>query len=153
MFSIATRAGSTVAALRTANCLADADVILVGQTLYIPPLTTATPSATATIPGTEGCTTPGVLITQPLAGATVNGVVEVRGTANIADFAGYRLEIRAISEPNYREIVRITQPVIDNVLWQFDTDAFAPGNYLLRLTVLTRRGGFSQPCTLPLILQ
>jgi murein DD-endopeptidase MepM/ murein hydrolase activator NlpD len=153
VFSIATRAGSDVATLRIGNCLADADVILVDQTLYIPPRTTATPSATATIPGTEGCSAPGVLITQPLAGTTLNGVVEVRGTANITDFASYRLEIRASGDPNYREIVRVTQPVSDNVLWQLDTDAFAPGNYLLRLTALTRRRGFPQPCTIPLIFQ
>jgi LysM repeat protein len=150
VFSIATRAGSDVATLRTANCLADADVILVGQTLYLPPRTTATPLPTATIPGTEGCTTPGVLITQPLAGATLRGGVEVRGTATSTDFGAYRLEIRASAAPTYTEIVRVTQPVANGVLWQLDTEAFAPGSYLLRLTILTPRGAVSPPCTIPL---
>lgn len=150
LFSIAGRAGSTVEAVRTANCLADVNTILVGQTIYLPATTAA---ATDTVLIVEGCDAPGVTLTAPLAGATLMGVVEVRGTASISEFAYYRIDIRAIDQPVFRQLGQSRQPVTDNVLWRIDSETYPNGIYYLRLTVITQRGTFPQPCIIPVIFQ
>ena len=151
LFSIAGRAGSTVEAVRAANCLTDVNVIAVGQTLYLPTANAGVPTPTGIVLVVEGCDAPGVIITAPLAGETLNGLVEVRGTASIADFSYYRLEIRPLAGENYSQITQVSQPVIDNLLWRLDTESYASGIYSLRLTVVTQRGTFPPPCIIPVI--
>jgi hypothetical protein len=148
LFSIARRVGSTVELLRAANCLADADVIFGEQILYIPP-----PNGTVDVSAlAEGCQAAGSFISEPVLGAIVRGVIEVRGTANIDSFRFYRLEIRRDSDPVYQEIVRGGHPVVDGVLGRVNTSRFAEGVYVLRLVVVDQRGAFVQPCAVPILV-
>jgi LysM repeat protein len=153
LFSIATRANSSVATLRTVNCLADADTIFVGQTLYIPPLTVATASATDIVLVVEGCDIPEAAITTPTAGESLNGAVEIRGSANIGDFRFYRLELRRFDQQTFSQIAQVSQPVSEDILWVLDTETFASGIYFLRLVVVNQRGTFPSPCTIPVLFE
>ncbi len=147
LFSLARGSGSTVSALQSGNCLAD-ETIFAAQELYLP-----SPQAITTADTIEGCSAPGVFIDPGLFGQMLSGVFEVRGTARIEDFAFYRLEIASAGSEVFAEIRRGVTPVVDGVLARVSSARFAPGSYRLRLVVVDARGGFPQPCAIPLIIQ
>jgi LysM repeat protein len=145
LFSIAQRVGSSVAELRTVNCIADADTIFAEQVIYVPG-TPGAPSVRA-----EGCSARGVIITVPEMGALVSGVVEVRGTANIDNFSFYRLEIRAATANAYTTVMTGRTPVNDGVLGEIDFADYGVGLFYVRLVVVNQRGTFPQPCAIPVL--
>ncbi|MCC6615635.1 MAG: LysM peptidoglycan-binding domain-containing protein [Anaerolineae bacterium] len=151
VFRLATNAGATVADVRGANCLADADLIFVGQTLYLP----ATPNETATpapLLSVIGCLDARSQITTPAIGDVLSGRFEVRGTADVDNFSYYRIEIRAEAEDVYTPIYRSAATVTDGLLAAFDSARFEPGLYYLRLVVVDQRGGIVQPCAIPVFV-
>ncbi len=152
VFRLATNAGATVADVRGANCLADADLIFVGQTLYLP----AQPNAQATpapLLDVIGCLDTRSQISAPGVGAILSGRFEVRGTAEVANFSFYRIEAREASEDAYTTVYRGTTPVIDGLLATLDAGRFGSGLYYLRLVVVDGRGGIVQPCAIPVFFQ
>ncbi|MBI3287169.1 MAG: hypothetical protein HYZ68_03890 [Chloroflexi bacterium] len=99
------------------------------------------------------CPTPGARITSPSAGATLSGEVEIRGSAQIPDFQFYKLEFAAGPDPNpWAYLGGGDEPVVEGVLWSWDTRALPSGTYLLRLTVVDHSGNFSSPCDVPITL-
>jgi len=151
VFRLATNAGATVADVRGANCLADADLIFVGQTLYLPaePNETATPAPLLSV---IGCLDARSQISEPAIGTVLDGRFEVRGTADVTDFSHYRIEIRAESDDIYTPIYRSAVPVTDGLLAAFDSGRFDSGLYYLRLVVVDQRGGIVQPCAIPVFV-
>lgn len=103
-----------------------------------------TPSATATPAGQ--CGGLNGVIKAPLAGATVSGLVEIRGSANIANLSYWKLEYRADANPNYAQLFRSDQPANDQVLSLWSTRTVANGAYWLQLTVVDSSGNFGAPC-------
>jgi LysM repeat protein len=147
LFSIAQRVGSSVAELRTVNCIADADAIFAEQVIYVP----GSPGAPAV--RAEGCNARGVVITAPEIGALVSGIVEVLGTANIDNFSFYRLEIRAADANAYTTVMTGRTPVTDGTLGEIDFADYGVGLFYVRLVVVNQRGTFPQPCAIPVLVR
>jgi len=81
---------------------------------------------------------------QPLA-----GIVEVRGSADVADMAYYVVEYGIGPDPQDwgRVSPEITSAVIDGVLCNWDTRRLGDGTYSLRLVVADRHGNLYQAIT------
>jgi hypothetical protein len=117
-------------------------------------LGTPLPTATATpalLPAGAGCENPSATLTAPAFGQSVAGPVEVKGTANIADFAFYKLEINGPSTGgNWQTLSAGSAPVVDGVLGQWDSSIYIPGNYNFRLVVYDASGNWPPPCVVPI---
>jgi 1A family penicillin-binding protein len=73
---------------------------------------------------------------------TVSGVVEVRGSTDVVDFEAYSIEYGFGENPEGWGVLtpRITAPVVDDVLFTWDTRPFPDEVFTLRLLVTDRRG-------------
>lgn len=98
-------------------------------------------------PDPAGCENPEATLSSPEGGDTLQGVVEIQGTANIANFAFYKYEYRPVgSEGVWQAVSAGTEPVSDDVLGTWDTGLVPAGEYGLRLVVTDTSGNAPQPC-------
>lgn len=144
-----------------------------------PPPATITPTATATrerptpqtrptlTPEVEAtatpvvrppaCPNPNVRITSPGANQVVQGNVPIRGTANLSSFQYYKIEVGPGSNPKDHEWTVVGQlhqsPVAGGVLETFNSGAYPPGTYTLRLVVVDQTGNYPQPCQVTITVQ
>jgi len=102
------------------------------------------------LPGTEifqvGCIPDEVIITYPENDSTVQDIVEVEGTVNIADFGFYKFEISKGDTGNWLTIQAGDSPKENEKLGFWDTTQLEPGNYYLRLVVIDNQGIQKDPC-------
>ncbi len=118
------------------------------------PLATRTPVPAAG----AGCLNPDATIDSPIPGAILAGEVEVRGTANVENFAFYKVEISTLGEnwlpviTSQRDENNVTHPVVKGILGKWDTRLQEPGSYALRLVVIDSAGQSPEPCTLPITI-
>ena len=169
LFSIAQAVRSTVSELRDANCLPNANQIIVGDVLFVPnspaqPVQTNVPTDSSTVvnPVTGasglyslGCTSPAVQITSPAIGQQVSGIFTVSGIATYdSAFGYYRLEIRPDEAVTFSFYARSETPVVGGALGQIDTGLFSSGLYWLRLTVVDATGNIRDDatCVIPIII-
>jgi hypothetical protein len=106
-------------------------------------------------PGTpvNGCDIIGATISEPTAGQSVTGQVNVRGEANIIGFAQYKFELQGPSTNGAWIVVgTFTAPVASGFLGTWDSTSLAPGNYLLRLIILRPDGSYPTPCEVPIAI-
>ncbi|MBC7250317.1 MAG: hypothetical protein H5T62_08525 [Anaerolineae bacterium] len=126
------------------------------------PVVTPTPTATPTpaqptptvVPTptplpTPNCPHPLAHLTAPLVGATVQGEVELYGTAAIANFDYYKIEFRSDEATEWAFIARYDQPVTDGLLAVWDTSNLPAGRYWVRLVVVDVIGNYFDPCAVP----
>ena len=85
------------------------------------------------------------LVTAPIAGQTLQGIVDIIGTINVPNFASAGLAFAYASDPagNWFDIQTLSQPQADSVLATWDTTFISDGDYKLRLRV-TLQDGSSQ---------
>jgi hypothetical protein len=121
-------------------------------TIVVPRLTVTLPSSPppATLPpSAPGCPNAQARIVSPGVNAHLAGVVNVMGSASIANFQYYKVEYGIGEQPSHWNVLgdlRRNQ-VSDGVLQTFNAGAFAPGVYYLRLTVVDQTGNFPiAPC-------
>lgn len=107
------------------------------------------PPQTPPVGSADGCLNPTSTITSPSPGEELRGTVEVQGTANIDNFAFYKLEYRPI-EPDavWRAVSAATEPVVEDQLGTWDTSLVRAGPYQFRLVVTDTQGNAPQPCTI-----
>jgi tetratricopeptide (TPR) repeat protein len=86
-------------------------------------------------------------ITSPTFGATVSGVVTIRGTATDPRFQFYKIEYRPASSPNdWRSIGGVvTHPLTNGVLGTWDTAGLPEGDYVVRVAVVDESGIMQHP--------
>lgn len=142
-----------------------------------PPPATMTPTATATrvrptqqkpptptpeVVGTPtpavrpaACPNPNVRITSPGVNQVIQGNFPVRGTATHASFQYYKLEVGPGNNPREWTVVgQLHQaPVNGGVLETFNSGAYAPGTYTLRLVVVDQTGNYPEPCRVTVTVQ
>ena len=94
-----------------------------------------------------GCVANEVMITYPENNSTVSGIIEVEGTASIADFGFYKFEISVGESNNWLTIQAGDTPVEEDVLGFWDTTQLEAGNYYLRLVVIDNQGIQKDPCS------
>jgi len=116
-------------------------------------LPTATPLP-AVVVDPAGCQNPLATLSLPANGDSLNGIVEVEGTANIEDFAFYKLEyISLVPGAVWRAVWAGTTPVVDAALGTWDTSLVIPGDYGFRLVVTDAAGNAPLPCTIQVRVQ
>ncbi len=81
-------------------------------------------------------------ISNPRAGATIRGDVEIGGSANIDRFQFYKVEFSPINNPDAWSAVSATirQPIVNGRLDVWNSRAVPDGLYVLKLTVVDDRG-------------
>src|SRR5258706_12431920 len=119
-------------------------------------LTTATISPTFVgtinpdVPAALGCDTPDAQLQVPANGQVVFDSIEVRGTANTANFAMYKFEMSGPSTGNSFTPIDSdkVQPVPQlGALGQFSFNGFQPGFYKFRLAVFDNTSALRASCT------
>jgi hypothetical protein len=125
-----------------------------------PPSPSATPDALATqtpVVRPAACPDATGRITSPGVNQVIQGNFPVRGTANLADFQYYKVEVGPGTNPKDHEWVVVGQlhysPVSGGVLETFNSSAYAPGTYTLRLVVVDQTGNYPTPCLVTINVQ
>jgi len=130
------------------------------QPTAVPTISLLEPDATAgadaalqLAPNEAGCLNDEATIDSPASGEEVRGLLEIRGTANIPNFAFYKIEVRP-SEPNsgWQVITAGTETLTGEVLGAWDTSLVENGIYLLQLVVTDSSGNAPLPCTLEIVV-
>jgi hypothetical protein len=154
--------------------------LLVEATLTFTPLPpTSTPTATATpVPLTRpvrptatseviateppavrapNCPNPDVRLTSPGVNQVVQGNVAIRGTASIPNFQYYKIEVGPGTNPKDSEWTVVGQlrhtAVSNGLLETFNSAAYPPGTYTLRLVVVDQTGNYPDPCRVTITIQ
>jgi hypothetical protein len=170
LFSIGRNVGSSVTELTQVNCIGDADLITTGDRLFVPhlpnsPVLTGTPgssgsSVTETTGGSTelvplGCVHPSAQITSPKPSQTVRGEFTVVGSATLDNFWYYRIEVRAHMATVYNVLGLFYKPVVNDALASVDTEAFGPGLFWIRVSVVDKTGGIPAvaTCAIPVIFE
>lgn len=95
----------------------------------------------------SGCNNPNVTLTEPKSGERLSGAFEVQGSAALSSLAFYTLEINGVQTAGAWLPVAVgNEPVHNGTLGRFDTSAYPPGDYVLRLVVKDTAGNFPRPC-------
>jgi hypothetical protein len=101
----------------------------------------------------QACIPGQVAITFPTADQIINGEVEIRGSADVADFGFYKLEVAKREEPLWLTIQAGRNIVINGVLVSnWDTSRLPAGNYILQLVIVDSRGESLPPCRVPVTI-
>jgi len=136
----------------TLDLLATPTITLAAETV-----TSSTEVQEAPLPGTEiiqtGCIPGEVMITFPENDSTVQGIVEVEGTVNIADFGFYKFEISRSGKDSWLTIQAGDSPKDNEELGFWDTTQLESGNYYLRLIVIDNQGIQREPCAVYLYVE
>lgn len=136
----------------TLDLLATPTITLAAETV-----TSSADVQETSLPGTEiiqtGCIPGEVMITFPENDSTVQGVVEVEGTVNIADFGFYKFEISRSGTDSWLTIQAGDSPKDNEELGFWDTTQLESGNYYLRLIVIDNQGIQREPCAVYLYVE
>ncbi len=152
MISIAQSIGSTLDALREANCLVSIDQIQPGDQLSVPRLPAEAPSGNEL--EAQGCTDPSTQITSPVPGARVRLSFILVGTATLENFSYYQIEIRADTTNVFNFYSRSVNPVVDGVLGAVELRNYDPGLHWVRLSVVDDSGLVNtRPCAIPMFFE
>jgi hypothetical protein len=122
-----------------------------GPTATPTPVPSATPilSGDRIVVDSSGCGGPGLKITKPESGENIAGAYEIRGTANLPNFAFYKVEISNASTSGTWVTVSVgREPKMDGSLGTFNTEPYPPGEYAFRLIVIDNMGRPSVPCVI-----
>ena len=103
---------------------------------------------TAILPRSEGCVPGQVMISEPLDGAEVTGLIGLKGTANIPNFGFYKYEVARPDDDVWMTIQAGRDVKLDTDLGQWDTRTLPSGDYLLRLVVTDNLGEALPPCVI-----
>jgi len=145
--ALALRYGTTIWTIVSANNLASANRIYVGQRLFIP-CGKITPK-----PPAGNCTH----IASPRHGSTVSGKVVVRGTANVDNFWYYKFEYRRDDgQENWITYDGLKYaPVVNGILgeWNLNALQLPDGWYWFRVVIVDWSGNYPPPCEMRLYVR
>jgi hypothetical protein len=121
---------------------------------------TATPEVAVTEPPAvraPNCPNPNVRLTFPGVNQVVQGNVAIRGTASIPSFQYYKIEVGPGANPRDNEWTVVGQlrhtAVSNGLLETFNSAAYPPGTYTLRLVVVDQTGNYPDPCQVTISVQ
>ena len=110
------------------------------------PRPTSAPSA--------ACADPRMRITYPANGATISGVTNFIGTANLPDQTYYKFEYKPADGSTWQYLTQFDgKAVVNDKLMDFFTTTIAPGVYDFRLIAVDRSGNYPPPCELRVTVQ
>jgi hypothetical protein len=136
---------------------ATATATKVPPTLPVRPTATAQEVAATPVPQVRpaACPDPNRRITAPGINEVVSGNVAVRGTANHLNFDYYKVEVGPGANPQEWTVVGQLHraPVSGGLLETFNSAAYPPGVYTLRLVIVDNTGNFPEPCQVTISVQ
>jgi hypothetical protein len=115
---------------------------------FIGTLASGTPISTEIVQE-SGCIPGQIDITFPKAGDELQGLITLRGTANIPNFGFYKYEFSPKGVDAWAAILANRKPVQDGDLGNWDTSTIATGDYQLRLVVTDNKGNELPACIVP----
>lgn len=137
--------GTDVLPTPTLNLLVTPAVTLAPEAATQAALNPATASAPS---GMSGCDPAQIMLTAPQPGASVSGIIELTGTANIPNFAFYKYEVSPMGTNIWATISAGDQPVTKAKLGDWDTTTLANGDYFLQLVLIDNAGKTLDPCVI-----
>ncbi|MCJ7535346.1 MAG: hypothetical protein MUO57_07425 [Anaerolineales bacterium] len=114
----------------------------------------ATPTAdllslTATVQVIGEVCVPGqIMLSDPVDGSEISGVVIIKGTADVQNFGFYKYEVARLGDTVWQTIQAGREIKQESELGQWDTRTLAPGDYMLRLIVIDNQGETLEPCVI-----
>lgn len=94
----------------------------------------------------EGCVPEERIITSPVPGQELSGIIDLIGTVDVREFGFYKFEISSAGQDNWSPIYAGNEIVRDDILGRIDTGGLTPGDYRLRLVVTNNIGEALEPC-------
>ena len=105
--------------------------------------------ATAEVPsGMSGCIPDEIMITSPEPGATINGTVNITGTASVDNFGFYKYEVAQQGTQSWATISAGRDQIKDGKLGEWNTTSLTNGDYFLRLVITDNVGVALEPCVI-----
>lgn len=132
--------GATPLLTSTLDLLATPTITLVAQGAGLAGenLVAAATQALETV--AAGCTPGQVEIKEPADGSEIFGIAEIIGTASIADFGFYKLEMKTTDQTEWLTILAGNETKQDASLGSWNTSLLTPGDYNLSLVVVDNQG-------------
>ncbi|MCK4726276.1 MAG: hypothetical protein KAT29_10750 [Anaerolineales bacterium] len=96
----------------------------------------------------EGCTPGQIMLTDPIDGSEISGVIIIQGTADVQNFGFYKYEVARPGEAVWQTIQAGRDIIQESELGQGDTRTMAPGDYMLRLVIVDNQGESLEPCVI-----
>ncbi len=115
-----------------------------------------TPGATATpgeIPAAEGCVAGQVNLIAPTNGERISGSYIVKGSAQLANFGFYTIQIARPGDTIWLPILVGQMAVKNDTLGTWETSNLTPGEYLIRLVVTDNVGNELPPCSIQVTVE
>jgi hypothetical protein len=97
---------------------------------------------------TSICVPDQIEIVSPQDDDTIHDIVEIRGSADIPNFAFYKFEMTVANETSWLTIQAGETITNSGRLGYWDTSRLTPGEYDLRLIVVDNQGNPSEPCVI-----
>ena len=114
---------------------------------------TATPLPTVSV-NPASCQEESVNISEPQSGDTIQGAIEIIGTADVPNFGFYKFEVARSEEELWLTIQAGRNVVRDGVLVEnWDTSRLPVGDYVLQLVVTDSEGAELAPCRIPVHIE
>jgi hypothetical protein len=114
---------------------------------------TATPLPTVSV-NAASCVEDSINISEPQAGDTVRGFIEVLGTVDVPDFGFYKFEVARAEEELWLTIQAGRNVVRDGILVEnWDTSRLPVGDYVLQIIVADAEGLSLAPCRIPVRIE
>jgi len=98
--------------------------------------------------GMSGCVPDQIMITSPEPGDTVNGIIEIAGTAQSPNFGFYKYEVAPLGAQNWATISAEREPKQNEPLGNWNTSSLTNGEYFLRLVITDNVGESLEPCVI-----
>jgi hypothetical protein len=117
------------------------------EQLETPTLDSNSLTATVEVIGV-GCIPGQIMLSDPVDGSQISGVIVLQGTANVQNFGFYKYEVARPGESIWQTIQAGRDIKIDGELGQWDTRTMAPGDYMLRLVIVDNQGNSLEPCVI-----
>ena len=151
--ALAQATSSTADELLEGNCLPAGSTIRAGDVIYVPRLPVGLGGELGSGLVAEGCTHPGTIVTNPVPGERVSGMIAIRGTASVDNFSYYRIEVRPDSSDVFSFYSRSSRPVVNGLLGSVDSRIFGSGTHWIRVSVVDNAGNVSTTaCTIPVVI-
>lgn len=96
----------------------------------------------------EGCVPGQIMLTDPVDGSEINGLIVIQGTANVENFGFYKYEVARPGDTVWQTIQAGREIKQESELGQWDTRTMAPGDYMLRLVIIDNQGESLEPCVI-----
>jgi hypothetical protein len=96
----------------------------------------------------EGCIPGQIMLSDPVDGSQISGVIVIQGSANVQNFGFYKYEVARPGETVWQTIQAGRDIKQESELGQWDTRTMAPGDYMLRLVIVDNQGESLEPCVI-----